>query len=39
MFISDIDNVQTALSTGIGFIETRHKELGYQNVTIDETYI
>ena len=39
MFISDIAEVQNSLSNAIGFIETRHKELGYKNININDKYI
>lgn len=39
MFVTDIESVHNSLSNAIGFIETRHKELGSHNVNISDEYI
>lgn len=39
MFVTDIESVHNSLSNAIGFIETRHKELGYNSINLSDKYI
>ena len=38
MFVTDLDDVTNSLSNAIGFIDKRHRELGYQDVNITDDY-
>jgi hypothetical protein len=38
MYVTDLDNVTNSLSSAIGFIDKRHKELGHQDINITEEY-